>query len=228
MHYYEIDIFVDLKSRLHFQKSPEAIFKLISTGLIKGGYKEHDIRKVKHYVFSNLGKAKNNYYQNGKIQFRTFDKNLAKILSGSLMFYEDNIFKIKNLDFRIIKYMTISKMISLNPVFVKMKKTGRFWTFNESGDIGMLFEALQSNLLRKYESFFKEKLHPTNSFIEYIRIKNNTPQTFYFKKGKLFGNKFYIVPRMDEVSQKLAFTALACGLGHLNSTVGGGFMEKLN
>lgn len=39
---------------------------------------------------------------------------------------------------------------------------------------------------------------------------------------RLFGNKFKIVPNEDEVSQKLAFVALACGLGEKQS-YGGGF-----
>ena len=39
---------------------------------------------------------------------------------------------------------------------------------------------------------------------------------------RFFGNKLRIVPNEDELSQKLAFTALACGLGEKNS-YGGGF-----
>ena len=39
---------------------------------------------------------------------------------------------------------------------------------------------------------------------------------------RFFGNKFKIIPNEDEVSQKLAFVALGCGLGEKNS-FGGGF-----
>jgi CRISPR-associated endoribonuclease Cas6 len=228
MRYYEINISVDLKSRLHFQKSPEAISKLISTGLIKGGYKEHDVKKVKHYVFSNLGKAKDGFFEKGNITFRTFDKSLAEILVSGLMFSKDKIFNVKNIGFKEIKYKPIKAMISVNPVFVMIKGSKNYWTFEKSGEFNVLLRALESNLLRKYESFFNEKLTPSNNFIEYFQIKNNTPQSFYFKGGRLFGNKFYIIPREDEISQKLAFTALACGLGHKNSAVGGGFMKNLS
>jgi CRISPR-associated endoribonuclease Cas6 len=227
MKYYEIHISTDLKSRLHFQKSPEAISKLISSALVKGGYKEHFEKKPKPYVFSNLGKAdESGFFERGKIIFRSFNKDLAEIVAKELSFYEDRIFNIKNISFNNVKYSYINAMISINPVFIKIKNTKQFWTL-KSGDLNVLLNALQSNLLRKYESSFDEKLNPQNNFIEYFQIKNNTPQTFFYKSGKLFGNKFYIVPRSDEISQKLAFTALACGLGHLNSTVGGGFMKKL-
>jgi len=42
------------------------------------------------------------------------------------------------------------------------------------------------------------------------------------RKITFFGNKFRIAPNEDDISQKLAFVALACGLGEKNS-YGGGF-----
>jgi CRISPR-associated endoribonuclease Cas6 len=65
------------------------------------------------------------------------------------------------------------------------------------------------------------------NFIQLLEIKNRIPQNIRIikndKKVTFFGNKFKIVPHEDEVSQKLAFTALACGLGEKNS-YGGGFV----
>jgi CRISPR-associated endoribonuclease Cas6 len=227
MKYFEVKISTSLKASLHFQKSPEAIGKLISTALIKGGYKEHNQKKPKPYVFSNLGRAdEKGYFKEGEIVFRSFDKNLAKMVSQELLFYEDNIFKINSIAFEEVPYRFIEAVVSINPVFVKLKGTNKFWTFNE-GDLNPFLSALQQNLIRKYESTFGEKLNPANNFIEYFQIKNRTPQTFIYKGGKLFGNKLYFVPRSDEISQKLAFSALACGLGHMNSSVGGGFCKKI-
>ena len=227
MKYYEVKISTSLKAPIHFQKSPEAIGKLISTALINGGYKEHNQKRPKPYVFSNLGKAdEKGYFKDREIVFRSFDENLAKMVSKELLFYEDNIFKVNSIAFKEVPYRFIEAIVSVNPVFVKVKNTNKFWTLIE-GDINTLLKALQSNLLRKYEQSFNEKLNPTNNFIEYLQIKNNTPQTFIYKGGKLFGNKLYFVPRSDEVSQKLAFSALACGLGHMNSSVGGGFCKKV-
>ena len=76
------------------------------------------------------------------------------------------------------------------------------------------------------------ELQSEQNFIQLLEIKNKTPQTIEIskvdrvkaKKSKfrLFGNKFRIVPNEDEVSQKLAFVALACGLGE-KSSFGAGF-----
>ncbi|WP_024789158.1 CRISPR-associated endoribonuclease Cas6 [Lebetimonas sp. JH292] len=214
MKFFELKINVDLKIPIHFQKSPEAVSKLIATSLISSGFERHKNNEPKNYVFSNLGKADaKGFFEKGNIYFRSFDENLAKKVLNSLFLYEDNIFKVKGVDFKKIKYKKINYMLSLNPVFVVMKN-GDFWTFQKNGDLINLMSALQDNLIRKYEMFFNEKLKPENNFMELIQIKNNKPQTYYYKGIKFFGWKFYIAPRNDEVSQKLAFTALGTGLGH--------------
>jgi CRISPR-associated endoribonuclease Cas6 len=226
MKYYEIDIKVALKSKLHFQKAPEAISKLISTALIKQGYDEHNKPIPKQYVFSNLGKAESGFFDKGNIIFRSFKEELVKKVFDSLFLYEDNIFKVSDFSFKTEYYKPIKAIISMNPVFVKLKD-GNFWTVEKSGNLTDLIEALQRNLIRKYEMIFKEKLNVSGDFIEFLEIKNKKPMTYSYKGFKFFGNKFYIVPKNDEISQKLAFVALGSGLGHLNSTVGGGFSKRL-
>ena len=225
MEFFELKINVNLKIPIHFQKSPEAISKLIATSLINSGYSGHKNNEPKNYVFSNLGKAdKKGFFEKGIITFRSFKKELVEKVTKNLFLYEDNIFKVKSVNFQKITYKRINYMLSLNPVFVVMKN-GDFWTFQKSGDLIGLITALQDNLLRKYEMLFNEKLSPINNFMEYIQIKNNKPQTYFYKGVKFFGWKFYIVPREDKVSQKLAFTAIGSGLGHKNSSVGGGFVK---
>ena len=85
------------------------------------------------------------------------------------------------------------------------------------------------NLEKKYKSFFGEEIaldSAAQNFIQLLELKNRKPQTIKVKKDggfiRFFGNKLRIVPNEDELSQKLAFTALACGLGEKNS-YGGGF-----
>ena len=87
-------------------------------------------------------------------------------------------------------------------------------------------------LEKKYQDFYGESISSEQSFIQLLEIKNRVPQTIQTtkrdkKSGKVssfrfFGNKFRIEPNEDEISQKLAFVALACGLGEKNS-FGGGF-----
>jgi len=223
MKYYELKLQTKLKSKIHFQKSPEAISKMIATSLINSGYELHNKQIIKNYVFSNLGKAdKNGFFSRGEIFIRSFSRDIIQKLSN-LMFYEDNIFKVKNLSFREVKYRKINYILSLNPVFVV--RDNEFWTFEKNGDLISLMDALQDNLIRKYEINFNEKLEPFENFIEFFEIKNQKPQTFFYKGIKFFGNKFFIRIKSDEISQKLAFTSIATGLGHKNSSVGGGFVK---
>lgn len=71
-----------------------------------------------------------------------------------------------------------------------------------------------------------KEIKKNGDIIQLLELKNKVPQNIIIykdgKKIRFFGNKFRIVPNEDEVSQKLAFTALACGLGEKNS-YGGGF-----
>jgi len=226
MEYYQLNIKTSLKSPIHFQKAPEAISKLISTALINSGYQKHDEKKPKNYVFSNLGKAKKNgfFEKEGLISFRSFKKELVKQVYDSLMFYEDNIFKIESIAFKKVNYKPVKTIVTLNPVFVVLKD-GSFWTFNTTGEMVSLLSAIDKNLIRKYETSFDDKIEKSSWFSQYIQVKNNTPFSYYYKNIKFFGYKFYIHPKEDEVSQKLAFTAIATGLGHKNSSVGGGYCK---
>ena len=226
MEYYQLNIKTKLKAPIHFQKAPEALSKLISTALINSGYESHNEKRPKNYVFSNLGKANENgiYEKEGVISFRSFKKEMVKKVYDSLMFYEDNIFKIENIGFKKMEYKPIKTIVTLNPVFVVLK-SGIFWTYNKTGEMISLFEALEKNLIRKYEVSFNNRIGKSHWFSEYVQVKNIKPFTYYYKGVKFFGYKFYIHPKDDEVSQKLAFTAIATGLGHKNSSVGGGYSK---
>ncbi len=228
MQYFELKIELTLKSSIPFQKSLEPLSKLISTAIMNSSFKElHKKRGFKYYVFSNLVEiSEDKVYKAGKnsFLFRTPNEKLATQVAKSLFGYEDNIFKTNGISQKTIVYQYINSLITLNPAFVTFTKESKpkFWTFFEDGDIIFLIKALHNNLVKKYESFYGEKLDCKDNFIDYFQIKNHTPQTIFYKGAKFFGNKFYIVPKSDEVSQKLAFMALSCGLGEKNS-IGGGF-----
>ena len=96
MKFYELKVSTNLNAPIHFQKAPEAISKLISTALINSGYKKHDSKEVKPYVFSNLGKAQKNgfFEKKGSFYLRSFDKDLISKAANSLMFYKIQLRKV--------------------------------------------------------------------------------------------------------------------------------------
>lgn len=234
MVYFELTCAAFIKKEIEFTKSFETISKYISFSLVRGGLEEsHKRDGFKYYVFGGFrpkeGETNTKVYQKGntyEFSIRSLDKKLIDILAHSL---RENI---NNSDFLVIqttkktiKQFFISELYSATPVIVSLDSK-KFWTMKESGDILGLQKQLQDNLEKKYQSFFKEKIKGTQNFIQFLEIKNQKPQNIIIhkndKKVTFFGNKFKIVPNEDEVSQKLAFVALACGLGEKNS-YGGGF-----
>ncbi len=224
MHFYELKIDLNLKNKIHFQSSPEAIGKLIATALINSGYKSHNENKIKNYVFSNLEiRANNGWYEGDNFfRFRSFDKDLILKFSNALFTYEDKIFKINSLFSKVIHQKPIKLLETSNPVFVKVSPK-LFWTFEKDGDIMKYIKLLHQNALRK--SKLIEPVETNEIFIEYMEFLNRKPFTFKYKDSKFFGFKLKIYPKNDEIAQKLAFIVAGMGLGEKGSSVGGGFCK---
>jgi CRISPR-associated endoribonuclease Cas6 len=158
---------------------------------------------------------------------RSLDETLIDKLSQALRSNIDNPYLlIVQTDKKTIKQFFISELYSATPVIVSMEN-GKFWTMQSDGDILKLQKQLHDNLEKKYQSFYGEPMHSETNFIQLIEIKNRVPQNIRIHKDgkeiRFFGNKFKIIPNEDELSQKLAFVAMACGLGEKNS-YGGGFL----
>ena len=224
MHFYELKIDLNLKNKIHFQSSPEAIGKLIATALINSGYKFHNENRIKGYVCSNLEvRANNGWYEGDNFfRFRSFDKELILKLTNSLLSYEDNIFNVTSLSSKVIHFKSIRLLQTTNPVFVTLENR-RFWTFKEDGDIMKYLKFLHQNALKKIKLL--ENIETDENFIEFMEFLSEKPYTFNYKGKKFFGFKLKIYPKDDEISQKLAFVVAGMGIGEKNSSVGGGFAK---
>jgi CRISPR-associated endoribonuclease Cas6 len=232
MKYFELTCKAYLKNDISFRDSFEAISKYISFSMAQNERLKtiHDSKGYKFYVHNNFYPIEQDkLYKKGNIyefKIRSIDKNFIDILDARLKQNTDNPnFLIVETLQKSIKKFFISELYSVTPVISTMA-SGKFWTMEQDGDIIKLQKLLQDNLEKKYNDFYGEKLKPTQSFIQLLEIKNRKPQNIWIKKGdkdiRFFGNKFKIIPNEDEVSQKLAFLALGCGLGEKNS-FGGGF-----
>ncbi|MDR2099923.1 MAG: CRISPR-associated endoribonuclease Cas6 [Campylobacteraceae bacterium] len=221
-----------LKSDIPFKDSFEAIAKYINYSIHLAGLNEiHESKEYKYYTFGSFYPIEEDkIYKKGKIyQFtiRTLNKTLAIALYSGLKNNANNkYFTIVEIGKKEISRFFISELYSLSPVIVSIDN-GRFWTIKESGDVEELRKLLHNNVEKKYKSFFNENINVQQNFIQFIEIKNRVPQSIMIVKDdkdvRFFGNKLKIIPNEDEISQKLAFTAFACGLGEKNS-YGGGFV----
>lgn len=234
MKLFELTCKAYLKKDVEFSRSFEMLSKYISYSMAKGGLEEsHKEEGFKYYVFSgfrpNEQDLKTKKYQNGNMYDFTLRSLDEKLIDTLLHALRENI---NNSDMLVlqttkktIKQFFISELYSATPVIVTVENK-KFWTMEQNGDIMQLQKQLHDNLAKKYKSFFGEEIEAVQNFIQLFEIKNRVPQNIRIIKNDnkvtFFGNKFKIVPHEDEVSQKLAFTALACGLGEKNS-YGGGF-----
>ena len=230
MKYFELKCTAYLKRDISFEKSFETISKYISFSMAKNNLLNlHKDNGYKYYVFGGFLQIQKDkiYKKTNAYQFsiRSLDENFIDILSNALRenINNSNFLVVQTIK-KTIKQFFISELYSATPVIVT--NGGKFWTFRENGDILQLQKQLHDNLEKKYSSFFKEKLQQKQNFIQLLEIKNKVPQNIHIEKNghkiKFFGNKFKIIPNDDEISQKLAFVALGCGLGEKNS-YGGGF-----
>ncbi len=233
MRCFEIEIELFLKTELDYKRSLEPLSKMVASSLCEGSFKSfHQKNDFKYYVISNLANiSSNGVYLKGLNRFvlRTVDNKIAIELVSKLFNYEDKIFKVKNVSLKGVLQKRIKALISLNPViltYTPPNSKPRYWTMDSEKGLWYLLENLHKNLVKKYENFFGEKIPDDENFIGTIQIKNKKPLSIYYHKNgvefRFFGNKFYIVPKEDKLSQNLAFLAFACGIGEKNA-LGGGF-----
>jgi CRISPR-associated endoribonuclease Cas6 len=235
--YFELICTAYIKKDISFKDSFETISKYISFSMAQTQeLKElHNTNGYKFYNFGNFYPIeKERVYKKGEsYQFRvrspneSFIENLSKTLRQNI---NNPNFLVVEVHKKSIKQFFVSELYSATPVVVTADR-GVFWTIERDGDIMKLQRLLHDNLEKKYFDFYGEKLKAEQNFVQLLEIKKHKPQRIWTsKKDKeqktvsfhFIGNKFRIVPNEDEVSQKLAFMALACGLGEKNS-FGGGF-----
>ena len=234
MKYFELRCTAYLKNDIPFKETFEILSKYISYSMAQDEVlKEfHNTTGFKHYIFGGLlpierdkPYSKGNTYQ---FTIRSLDESFIDKLSITMRRNIDNPhLLIVEVDKRTIKQFFVTELYSATPVIVSIQGSNRFWT--KEDDLMVLHKQLQDNLEKKYQDFYDEPIKGTQNFIQLFELKNNRLQTIQTNKThsngspvKFYGNKFRIVPNEDEVSQKLAFVALACGLGEKNS-FGGGF-----
>jgi len=231
MYYFELTCTAYLKRDIPFNESFETMSKYLSFCLMRNDLEEvHTRFGYKHFVFGGLLPfSPDHLYRAGStytFALRSPDEAFITALATALRTNIDNpsLLVVQTTQKRITAMM-ISELYSATPVIVTAEGD-RYWTMEQNGDIIQLQQQLHDNLLKKYHSFYGEALKPSHNFIQRLELKNTKPQNIRIhKEGKritFFGNKFSIIPNEDEVSQRLAFLALSCGLGEKNS-YGGGF-----
>lgn len=241
MKIFELKCEAYLKSDIDLKNSFDVLSKFINHSIYKNKiYEQNDKNNyIKNYCFGNFYPTESDrvYKQDRVYGFviRSINEDFIDALSDSLKQNINNSFiSILKITKKQIEQFFIKELYTVTPVIVtdKIDESGRqlYWSLDYNGDMIALQKQLQNNLKRKLKQFYPEDIEVSNNFIHEIEIRNQKPQSIYFKKFKnskeqlirLIGNKFAIIPKSDDLSQKLAFLSLGVGLGE-KSSLGGGF-----
>ena len=239
MKIFELKCKAYLKTNIELKSSFDVLSKYLNYSIYQNEIYKNKDTSIKNYCFGNFYPTESDkiYKKNNVYEFviRSIDEEFIDELEKALIQNMNNSFLIVlSAVKKEIDQFFIRELYSATPVIVSQKKddTGRqlYWSLDYNGDMEILQNQLQKNLEKKLKLFYPDDMDVSNNFIDEIEIKNIKPQSIYFKTIKnqkeklvrLIGNKFKIVPKKDDLSQKLAFLSLGVGLGE-KSSFGGGF-----
>ena len=239
MKIFELKCKAYLKTNIELKSSFDVLSKYLNYSIYQNEIYKNKDTSIKNYCFGNFYPTESDkiYKKNNVYEFviRSIDEEFIDELEKAILENMNNSFLIVLSAVRKeIDQFFIRELYSATPVIVSQKKddTGRqlYWSLDYNGDMEILQNQLQKNLEKKLKLFYPDDMDVSNNFIDEIEIKNIKPQSIYFKTirnqkeklVRLIGNKFKIVPKKDDLSQKLAFLSLGVGLGE-KSSFGGGF-----
>ena len=239
MKIFELKCKAYLKTNIELKSSFDVLSKYLNYSIYQNEIYKNKDTSIKNYCFGNFYPTESDkiYKKNNVYEFviRSIDEEFIDELEKAIILNMNNSFLIvlSAVKKEIDQYF-IRELYSATPVIVSEKKddNGRqlYWSLDYNGDMEILQNQLQKNLEKKLKLFYPDDMDVSNNFIDEIEIKNIKPQSIYFKTirnqkeklVRLIGNKFKIVPKKDDLSQKLAFLSLGVGLGE-KSSFGGGF-----
>lgn len=224
MIYYSIKVTVMLKRNLNNIEAYEKIFNLLSRAMLEDTELSefHEANLQKLYTFCSLYPLeKDGIYKSGRMyvfDIRTIRFNLALKLKNVLQRVETEYFKIITLGVETNKQRKINKLTTLTPAIITMPKGD----YDIGGDILLVKKRMLDGIQKKYFTLTGKKTDV--DFIETINQINRVPIKIPYKNIHFLGNKFEIIVNEDDVSQDLAYIALATGILEKNS-IGFGFCK---
>lgn len=225
--YYELRITVYLKEDIEMKDIGNSLAKHINYCMYNSeSLKDiHGGKSPKLYCFDYFYPfEKNKVYKKNHVyvfRMRTPKEYIAGEMRKVLGFYESKAMKPLGCDLRTKYFKAVEELYTITPAITTVDNKN--WIVGN--DFDLLWNRIDQNLEKKYEMIFKNKIDIQGSSIELLEIKNKKPIVMNYKDGKVLGNKFSILFKPDEASQKLAYIGLSCGVLEKSSSVGAGFCK---
>ena len=222
----EIKLKVYLLQDIFTADTLQHIGKLIDSALIDGDMQDfHYATQTKMYCFSNLYPlAKNKIYSAGgvyTITIRTADNRVAEALNRNLDKQYNQYFKALTIENRVLTQKPIERIYTLTPMIIKFKEDeNTYWRDNHT--LEEFEEAVRVNLIKKYNKIMNTKIDEDIELFQGIQLDNQTPTVIAYKGVKLLGDKITINIANSEISNEIAWIAIATGIGTASAR-GAGF-----
>ncbi len=226
MTYYEIIVTTRVKKDMKYDEANQIIGGFINRSFY---FDEklasiHEKTGFKYYIFSTLTpiEKEKTYHKNRLYTFRIrgLEEELITTLKSCLEKTGNPYLEMLTGETKKVIIRKINRLKTVNPVVVTLDGGP---AFTHENNINHIIKRIQSNLEKKYNSFYNTELRSDNLFITGFKILNQKPIAMKYKDIKLLGNKFEFFISEDEISQKLANMALATGIGEKNTSLGAGF-----
>lgn len=227
MNFIELTITVLLKENIYFSDSSYIIAKNINKSMLLDEWlkENHPKKEYKNYVFNSFYPLeRDKVYKKDKLyifKIRSINKVFMEKLQVCLRSLQSNDFNVISIAINEINQKSIKNIYTVTPVIITIDN--KPWL--QQNDIEVFKNRLEINLEKKYKEYFNEDITGVNKVIKSIEFKNRMPMHLNYKGIKLLGNKARIEIYDNEDAQKLAFMAMAVGLGEKNSAVGAGFCD---
>ncbi len=222
MKYFETKLTLFFKKEIPYQQMNEILSKNISLVMLNDA-KLKEIHgqsrgfKPYHFGLPYPVDTQTKLYKKSKpytFHIRSVDRVFLSALTKELYEHNGLDFKVLGYEFKEVKQKFIDKISTISSAILTMPTDiakNRYWIASD-GDIEMVMKRIVANLEKKHKQFFGEQLTAPADCINYLEITNKVPIAIKYKRVTFLTNKFTIGFNSDEVSQKLAFVAMGCGL----------------
>jgi len=226
MKVWQLALKVYIKKDIPMDESQIEISKIIDQCLSKDEefLNFHNNNQYKWYSFSSFYPIeKEKVYLAGKIYIITIRTAEEKIVNHFQRFLDNEsseVIKAITIETKIIPKKYIERIYSITPAVAKFENG--YWRTHES--VETFEKRLKENLIKKYNSFTKQKINEEFDLFTFMKFDNQKPIATKYKDIKLIGDKITLNVAENNLAQDLAYFALGTGLLEMNSR-GFGFIN---
>lgn len=217
MVYYDLKVAVILKEDIKYENTYEVISNFIASAMLfdEKTKELHEENRFKLYNFCSFYPfEKDGMYQKGKMysfDIKFVDITFAIKMKQFLSMAKSKFLQVAMTDIKTYEYKKINKLITLTPCIITTLKGD----YKINNDMELVRKRIMDGIDKKYELIYHEKV--TGDFIQEIVKTNRCDIKLPYKNIFFLGNKFEIIVKEDELSQKLAYIALSTGVLEKNS-----------